>query len=360
MGNAKSKTSRKVKASKSTEIQQRSPIPISPEVLADVLTFHSRKNLQQLCQVNSLFFQIGNKVPSAHIVRYICFALSDSRRYFKASSPLIQLVQPRSQTISEFPLKNLPIPVPSIRFREVKITQLLENATLNFLLSAKKSFKDSRLNIAIEGNKSNSGKDLKIQDQINNLLEKIFVECSHIQIDSRFMEPQKVAKMIGVLNSDRLELQFYAEQICDSDTSKALMAWLSHKEGHPEARRHLLLKNYPRAGIMETIEVLKKSFQEATLPVNYVVTFIECRESADKCLENNMDFDFENSLTGEQLSFFDHYPAVGRGVRLWRRFVNDKDDAFFSLLAGECGCDIPEGFDHDFYDVNYKMCYQLL
>ncbi|KAI1701236.1 hypothetical protein DdX_16195 [Ditylenchus destructor] len=360
MGNTKSKSIRRVKASKSTEIQERNPISISPEVLADVLTFYSRKNLLQLCQVNSLFFQIGNKVPSAHIVRNICFGISDSGRYLKSSPHLIQLVLPRSQTISQIPLKELPIPLPFIRFREVKIAKLLENATLNFLLRAKKSFKGSRLNIAIEGKTSNSGKDLKIQDQINNLLEEIFVECSHIQIDSRFMEPQKVAKTMGVLNCDRLELQFYSEQICNSDTSKALMTWLNHKEGHPKARRHLLLKNYPRVGIMETIEELKRSFQAATQPVNYVVTFIECRESADKCIEKNMDFDLENSLTGEQLSFFDHYPAVGRGLRLWRRLVTDKDDAFFALLAGECGCVIPEGFDHDFYDVNYKMYYQLL
>ncbi|KAI1710704.1 hypothetical protein Ddc_13309 [Ditylenchus destructor] len=195
---------------------------------------------------------------------------------------------------------------------------------------------------------------------MNNLLEEIFVECSHIKIHTRFMEPQRVAKTICVLNSDRLELQFYRGQICDSDTSKALMTWLSHKEGHPGARRHLLLKNYPAGGNMEIIEVLKTSFQEATQPINYVVTFMESRESIDKCIDRDMGFNLENSLTGERLSLFDHHPGMYQpGVRLWRRIVTDKDEAFFKILAGERGSDIPEGFDRDFYDVSYTMHFIL-
>ncbi|KAI1699289.1 hypothetical protein DdX_17419 [Ditylenchus destructor] len=258
MGNAKSRTLRSVKASK--EIHQRNPISISPEVLADVLAFQSRKNLlQQLCHVNYLFFQVANRLPSVHIVRFICFA----------SPPVIQLVHPCSHIVSEFPLKTLPIHVPFFRFREVEITKLLQTASLYFLLCSKKSFKSSRLYITIERNEPNPGispenlepnpgTHLKIQDQINTLLEEIFVECSQIRIRSRFMEPQKVAITKGVLASDRLELQFYEEQICDSGTSKVLIAWLSHKEGQPGARRHLVLKNYPMAGNVEIIEALKK------------------------------------------------------------------------------------------------------
>ncbi|KAI1695971.1 hypothetical protein DdX_19291 [Ditylenchus destructor] len=346
MGNAKSKTLRNVKAPK--EIQQRNHISISPEVLADVLAFHSRKNLhQQLCQVNSLFFQTANRLPSVHIVPFICL-------------PLIQLVLPCSETISEIPLKNLPIPVPFIRFREVEITNLLEKAALNFLFRSKKSFKSSRLNIAIRTYKPNPGTHLKIQDLLNTLLQEIFVECSQIRIDSRFLEPQKVAKTKGVLASDRLELQFYEEQICDSDSSMALIACLRHKEGQPGARRHLVLKNYPMAGNAEIIEALKKSFPEATQPINYVVTFMESRESIDQSLDRNMRFNLDNTLTGERLSLFDHIPGMGRGVRLWRRIVTDKDDAFSAMLAGERDCDVPEGFDHDFYDVKYKVSHPII
>ncbi|KAI1699291.1 hypothetical protein DdX_17421 [Ditylenchus destructor] len=75
-----------------------------------------------------------------------------------------------------------------------------------------------------------------------------------------------------------------------------------------------------------------------------------------------MRFSFNNCLTGERLSLFDHTPGVwksgnSRCVRLWRRIVTDKDDSISAMLAGERDCDVPGGFDHDFYDVKYNSYY---
>ncbi|KAI1710682.1 hypothetical protein Ddc_13286 [Ditylenchus destructor] len=151
---------------------------------------------------------------------------------------------------------------------------------------------------------------------------------------------------------NEIESQLYG--IDSFNVAEYFGEWLHYKHEDANSRRHLILKGYPVETIFELSKILKKAFQEATAPVNYMVTLPGCTYTIH-------DDDMQNDVTGERLSHFSflHPDSVGLRAKMtnffWRRIPIEKSpgktsDAEYMLMFKR-ECEPNQDFDEKFYSV---------
>ncbi|KAI1707325.1 hypothetical protein Ddc_14878 [Ditylenchus destructor] len=240
----------------------------------------------------------------------------------------------------------MPIPKPFVRFQKVYIYRLLGKSTLKFLRDAKESFVGSAIHYSMTDILDN--KDMR--NQMHYLLQNVFQKPSHISVEwlvftaSRAQSIHRRHSMTkiscfptGRPNCSRIKLQLWGREVCNDDTIRMLLDWLSNVKSmvqNPQrdtVQKHLELDCFPRWFILELVQQVKNAFNdEDWLFSDFVITFVS-NEEKYYCLEGDHKFTLNKLSTNERLSFFTHSRVScygsGQVYRLWcRRVVNEPEE----------------------------------
>ncbi|KAI1707328.1 hypothetical protein Ddc_14881 [Ditylenchus destructor] len=205
-----------------------------------------------------------------------------------------------------------------------------------------------------------------MRNQMHYLFQNVFQKPSYISVDGPCLEPRLKALTDGLPNWSRLKLKLYEPDICNNDTIRMILDWLSNDKcvaknlQRDTGKKHLVLQSFPRRFILNLVQQIKDAFNDETLLFSdFVITFSSSDENR-LCLEGDHTFILNRISTNERLSFFtyNHFPGSddysGLVYRLWcRRVVNEAEDLKMALHLQNLEKSFSLGIDfcdQQFYD----------
>ncbi|KAI1710408.1 ISXO2-like transposase domain-containing protein [Ditylenchus destructor] len=344
---------------------------VPTKILIEVLRHFSRRMLTgKMSWVNSQFYHLSRQhVPVIHLIPLLNFMVAN-------------IMLPSTQ-LSIYHFIRMPTPGPYIRIRTVEVHPNIihfDDSVLKLLRSAKHVFAGADVFFHyLVGNIQRSHIPLDLIQGMESLLNEVFTEPYFISFYGNCFVPKRLFQTKGVQNCDKVERVATSREMSQSpycmhrppicndvesqlygrdsfNVAECFATWLHWKHKHANSRRHLILKGYPVETIFELANILKKEFQEATAPVNYLVSLPECGYTIH-------DDDMQNDVPGERLSLFSfqHPEDHSMGLRaktlnfLWRRIPIEKSpgktsDAEYMLMFKR-ECEPNEDFDEKFYSV---------
>ncbi|KAI1710683.1 hypothetical protein Ddc_13287 [Ditylenchus destructor] len=302
--------------------------------------------------VNSRFYHLSlHHVPTIHFIPMLNCIVNNS--YLSSTELHI------------YNFLELPTPAPYIRIKTVNHNPnvlYIDEEILEKLKSAKHVFVGAHVYLCYR--MSNVQHD-PIQD-MESVLNEVFTEPYFISFYGSCFVPKRLFQTKGVLNCDKVERVATSREMSHSsgkptcndvqlygsdsfNVAECFAEWLHYKHMEANSRRHLILKEYPKVTVSELAKILKKEFQAATAPVNYMVTLPGCKYTLD-------DDDMQNDVTGERLSHFSfpHPNAYSLTVNcIWRRIPIKKSpgktsDAEYMLMFKR-ECKPNKDFDKKFF-----------
>ncbi|KAI1711000.1 hypothetical protein Ddc_13132 [Ditylenchus destructor] len=324
-------------------------ISLSKETLADILRYLSRKELfQHFYFVNRNIWQIASSqhfVPNVQLIQelYIdttngrhCYShVCDVQEYVKDYNPdnnsgfgnLIRIKSSINSKCHNFPVmyfvKEMPIPKPFVRFRQVWIEHCADEFLIEFLRDTHESFLDC--NLKFEFCRNSIGTD--VQNKLAYLLSNVFIKPARILINVYCaLVHHQILQTKGLSNCNKLEIQFeFAKHKVARKFHCALLNWLQNEEHElvPSESKLLVLNNYPRKMILNMVQYLKQAFKdENSHPSAFLITFrLSHANDLAPYLKGEHRFSLNKISTGEKLSFFTTTAQTPDIYRLWRRKV---------------------------------------